>query len=145
MTINFDKIRRNMEVRAKAMEAKRLIDEALADEKFSPEEIQQAWRLILNEVFGRDDADRKMAVSPMSYDEARRWYHNHVIEFGRYKDWKCDEVPFSYLERLAWQPDFRRDLTRFMASEFVRSQAVHRTYTDGGSDTQASGRAHEQD
>jgi hypothetical protein len=120
--VDWKKLSRNMDVRVKAEEIKKLIDEMFDEEKFTDEEKQRAWGVILNEVFDRDDADEKMSVAPMSYNEARRWYHNHILTFGKHKDKKIEDVPFEYLSWLAWQPDFRRDLNRFLASEFVKTQ-----------------------
>lgn len=120
--VDFKKISRNMDIRKMAEQAKVLIDEFLDENKLTDEEKERAWKNILNNVFGHEDSADKVSPSPMTYDEARRYYHNTTIDFGKHKGKKIDEIPFSYLEWLDNQPDFRRDLHRFLTSSFVKSQ-----------------------
>jgi hypothetical protein len=54
-------------------------------------------------------------IVPFSDAHARAWGRNKM-QFGKYEGQRIDEVPLSYLEKLAEPNDFTRHLRRYLAS-----------------------------
>lgn len=116
---NLDQVAKNVKLGKIAKEIQESVEEFISYYDLSDEDSKIVLKRILKELFGSPKQDIPGA---MDYDTARAFYHNQVMEFGKFKGQKLDEIDFSYLEWLDSQPDFRRDLTRFMSSEFVRNQ-----------------------
>lgn len=113
-------IHRNIEISRVVELAKQLIAEVFCEEGLTEAEQFRAydklWRAIPHEEIPTPPVQSK----PMSYDEARRWYNNHRMEFGEHRGERIADVPEAYLVWLHNQPDFRRELDRFMRSELAR-------------------------
>jgi hypothetical protein len=111
-------LRRNIQKNEAVTACIELINNVLDEYPFTTEEQSEVIRRVSEEFIGKPP---KVNFTPMAYDEARSFYHSHIMGFGKWKNTKLEEVDFDYLIWLDDQPDFRRDLTRFMASEFVRN------------------------
>jgi uncharacterized protein (DUF3820 family) len=54
-------------------------------------------------------------IEPFTDAQARAWGKTR-IQFGKYQGQQIDEIPLSYLEKLAEPNDFTRHLRRYLAS-----------------------------
>lgn len=64
---------------------------------------------------------RKDPDEPMSNEEASR-FGKSKMPFGKHVDKTIDETPMDYLEWLDAQPDFRRQLRRYLESERIQNE-----------------------
>jgi uncharacterized protein (DUF3820 family) len=61
----------------------------------------------------------KDRYTPMSNDEAVR-FENEIMQFGKHKGDKIVDIDIEYFEWLDSQPDFRRELWRYLKSEKIQ-------------------------
>ena len=98
----------------------RQFTEGMIVDEFGTEEISYIV-YCLQDHLPKPDKKDETTNEKMSYDEARRWYRNTVMPFGTYEGSNIQSVPLNYLEWLSNQKDFRRELLRFMKSDYYRS------------------------
>jgi len=65
----------------------------------------------------------KTAPIPAMTDAEARQFGQTTMPFGKHSGQRVDEVPIDYLEWLDEQPDFRRDLNRYLRSERVSEES----------------------
>lgn len=68
-----------------------------------------------------EDEIKIMPDKKMSDDESKK-FDNQLIGFGQHNGKAVREVPLPYLVWLDEQPDFRRQLRRYLASDRVQSE-----------------------
>jgi len=119
---DFNKLRRNVKLRHFAKELRELIDEELTAAGITKDaEVKRVWRNLLDGIFKIEQATQKVGLTPMSYEEARRWARTTECPFRPHKGKKVIDVPRGFFEWLDAQPDFRRELFRYMQSEYYTS------------------------
>jgi hypothetical protein len=65
--------------------------------------------------------DSRKTLPRMTDDESRK-FGQRAIEFGRYACQPVESVPLDYLLWLDEQPDFRRDLNKYLRSDRIQQE-----------------------
>ncbi len=120
--VDFKKIgesmRANVVARDKAKEIRELIDAEIAE--LEPDKQSRFWDYLFEGVVGKRGAEVEESKQAMSYDDARTFARAKTFPFGKHQDKLVIDVPADYLEWLAYQPDFRKELERYMVSSYYR-------------------------
>jgi len=111
-------IKRNIQISKCANYVMEVARDIIGEFNLTDEETKRVWEKVLGDELG---VLPKTNFTPMTYDEARAFYRTHTMTFGKWRGTKLDEVEWNYLTWLDDQPDFRRDLTRFLMSDFVKN------------------------
>lgn len=121
----------NIEARKAAEECFDLLSDFIREAEMPPEAAAKAWRRLGDMVDEVTGVDRKPPEPPsavaMDDVEAKR-FESQVMPFGKYgpdgEDGPkrvCD-VPISYLTWIDEQPNFRKDLTRYLRRRDIWEQ-----------------------
>jgi hypothetical protein len=119
--MDVDQIQRNIDA-AHAAEA---VAELACDESQSLPEAnrERFWRLVGEKLARWLPRAEPQVVrdKPMTDDESRK-FGQRAIEFGRYACQPVESVPLDYLLWLDEQPDFRRDLNKYLRSDRIQQE-----------------------
>lgn len=130
--VNFKKlgesIRRNKAIREKAAELKSLVDSEISE--LDDKGRSRFWDELFSLVVGRSGSQAKEAEDALSYDDARVWARATRMPFGKHQGEQVLDVPPSYFEWLEQQPDFRRQLGRYLRSSYYRDVHAKGNDTD---------------
>lgn len=55
-------------------------------------------------------------------DEEAKAFGSEVVPFGKWASWRVDSCPMDWLDWLDAQPDFRRQVNRYLRSERVQRE-----------------------
>jgi len=115
------KIKRGRQIDLSAMEFKDLIEGEFKQKEMTESERTRFWKKLLDDIWQSWGTSERSAMMPMEYKEAQTFYRTHELSFGKYKGRKLIDIPPDYLEWLDAQPDFRRDLHRFLCSQYWKT------------------------
>jgi uncharacterized protein (DUF3820 family) len=79
-----------------------------------------AIRRYFLDIYERDRKAKatRLSVDPMTNAESRE-FGDERMPFGKHSGQRIDEVPREYLDWLDGQPDFRRELARYLRSDRI--------------------------
>lgn len=116
-------IETNVKVGQLAKEAMSLALDLCRESGLELEEMRRFWlRLhestaqLLNEP---QQVERPHRADAMTNDEAKV-FERTCMPFGAYKDKPIGDVPLGYLDWLVGEPDFKRDVRRYLANPVVK-------------------------
>lgn len=117
-TVDADNITRRIGARA---HAKELI--AFIDSEVAMEQTTELRFVVLDALAKRFGTITREVVSeePMSYDSSLA-FERQVMPFGKHAGESIKDVPMDYLLWLECEPDFRRELRRYLRSDRIQRE-----------------------
>lgn len=123
-----------------ASRAAKIVAEMIQEEslQFTGDVARRYWEQIVRHVMRMSPEEchpqpKVIDAKPMRHEELCA-FGMERLEFGKHKGRMVDEVDLGYLEWLDSQPDFRKQLRRYLAAPTIQSQMLLR---DEPEDTEA--------
>ena len=103
--------------------ASALMELILEEAENHPNSLRRFYDVIFNGI-PSEYKPKPVVVSSEAMDKTEaRAFDNEIMEFGKYKGTRMGEIPLDYLLWLEEQPDFRKQLNRYLRSKYTMGQS----------------------
>ena len=114
------KLMQNTEARKAAME---LMDLVMEEAENHSNSLKLFYEVVMDRIPSEYKPD-PVIVSSKAMDETEaRAFDKEIMEFGKHKGASMGEIPLDYLLWLEEQPNFRKQLNRYLRSKYVMGQS----------------------
>jgi len=116
-TVDADRVRRRAAIRVQATALGQLVRDEIAR---APQDCRDVIHVELRKLLPLEPTT-VVPDRPMTETEVAA-FGNHAMEFGKHAGEQVKAVPLDYLLWLEEQPDFRRNLRRYLRSDTLQRQ-----------------------
>jgi len=111
-------IERNTAYTKIAEEIVDLIEEIMGEENLNVENKIEVCNRVIAKLRPVEPKKELPEAGKWTYEKAKKWAETTQMAFEMHAGSKIRDIPKRYLEWLSDQPDFRRDLLRYVESEY---------------------------